>query len=299
MRDYKNVKVPRSYRSTSNRGYVKRVEGGRGFARTGKSSGGVDALLKFAMVLLLAACGVLCWLGYETIMHSDTFVVSGADIKGVKHMNEASLRDIVGDFKGRNIFRIDLEAAAGRARAYPWVKEVRIHRSMPNRITMAIVERTPSMLFDTGTARYLMDDEGVIIERIAKEQQADWPLPVVFIKDYKVRPGDQITAEALPEAIQLLAEIAARGGWQAAQVTIKASSPDALSIVYAEHEFKIGNGRYPEKLRRLAEVMADVQQRRIEIAYVDLRPEHQAAVMVKKNSGKFKVQSAESRKKRR
>ena len=69
-------------------------------------------------------------------------------------------------------------------------------------------------------------------------------------------------------------------------MTVKADSPESLSVVYAEHEFKIGSGRYGEKLRRLAEVMADVKERGLEIAYVDLRPERQAAVMVKKNRAK-------------
>ncbi|MGE5809197.1 MAG: hypothetical protein ACM32I_08730, partial [Nitrospirota bacterium] len=68
-----------------------------------------------------------------------------------------------------------------------------------------------------------------------------------------------------------------------------ADSPEALSVEYADHEFKIGSGRYGEKLRRLAEVMADVKERGIEIAYVDLRPERQTAVMVKNDKGKGKI----------
>ena len=63
-------------------------------------------------------------------------------------------------------------------------------------------------------------------------------------------------------------------------MTVKADSPESLTVVYAEHEFKIGSGRYGEKLRRLAEVMADMKERGLEIAYVDLRPERQTAVMV-------------------
>jgi hypothetical protein len=70
---------------------------------------------------------------------------------------------------------------------------------------------------------------------------------------------------------------------------VKANSPETLSIVYAEHEFKIGSGNYREKLRRLAEVLEDVKQRSLDIAYVDLRPERQAAVMVKETRGKGKI----------
>ena len=300
MRDYKNVKIPKSYRSTSNRVIVKRVDVRRGSARTGRSAAGIGGLLlNTAAVITFAGVGFLGWQVYQTVLHADTLVVSGVDVKGVKHLTEANLKDIVDAFTGQNIFRVDLEAAARRARANPWVREVRIHRSLPNRITMVFVERTPAMVLDTGSTRYLMDDEAVIIERLMKEQALAWPLPTVVIKDYRARPGDQVTSEGMSEAVQLLGEIAARGGWQLANVTIKADSPDALSVVYADHEFKLGSGRYAEKLRRLAEVLADVKQRGIEIAYVDLRPERQAAVMVKKDGAKDKVQSTESKRKRK
>lgn len=299
MRDYKNVKVPRSYRVKSNRMSVKRVDVGRGAAGRGKSSVGIGSVLvKMTVMIMLAGAGFLGWQVYQAIVHADALVVTGVDIKGVKQLNEADLRDIVAAFKGQNIFRVDLEAAARRARANPWVREVRIHRSMPNRITMVFSERTPTMLLDTGTARYLMDDEGFILERLQKEHAKDWPLPVVAIKDYHARPGDQVTSEGLAEAVQLLGEISTRGGWQLANVIVRANSPDALTVLYADHEFRLGSGRYAEKLRRLAEVLADVKQRGMEIAYVDVRPERQAAVMVKKTSTKYKVQSTEPKKRK-
>ena len=87
-------------------------------------------------------------------------------------------------------------------------------------------------------------------------------------------------------------------------VLIKADSVESLAVVYGGCEFKIGNGSYSEKLRRLVEVMADVKQRGLDIAYVDLRPERQAAVMLKdsgvkgpgeKHSSKFRVHGSGKR----
>jgi len=289
MRDYKNVKVPRSYRGKSNWTRTKRVDVGRGAMRTGSRSTGIGGVIvKMAVVIMLVGAGFLGWQVYQVLVHADALVVSGVDIKGVKQLTEADLRDIVTAFKGQNIFRVDLEAAARRARANPWVREVRIHRSLPNRITMVFSERTPTMILDTGSARYLIDDDGVVLERLQKENLTAWPLPVVAIKDYPARTGDQVTSEGLAEAVLLIQEIAERGGWQLANVTVRANSPDALTVLYADHEFRLGSGRYAEKLLRLAEVMADVKQRGLEISYVDVRPERQAAVMVKKDKGQMR-----------
>ncbi len=120
---------------------VKRVELGRGATGSGKSPVKIGSVaVKMTVMIMLAGTGFLGWQVYQAIVHADALVVTGVDIKGVKQLTEADLRDIVAAFTGQNIFRVDLEAAARRARANPWVREVRIHRSMPNRITMVFSE---------------------------------------------------------------------------------------------------------------------------------------------------------------
>ncbi len=284
MRDYKNVKVPRSYRGSSNRPTVKRAIVGRvaGRSRTG-GTGIKYVALQIITVVLIAAGGVLAWKAYQTLLHAEMFQIAGVDVQGVKQMSEADLREIAGVFKGQNIFRVALETPVRRARANPWVKDVRIYRRLPNRVSMVVTERVAFALLDTGAGKYVMDNEGIVIDRIVKENASVWQLPVVAVKLSRVRPGEQVTYEGLAEALMLIAEIAERGGWRLNEVTIKAGSPETLSIVYADHEFKIGTGNYTEKLRRLAEILSDGTQRGMEIAYVDLRPERQAAVMVKKD----------------
>jgi cell division septal protein FtsQ len=160
---------------------------------------------------------------------------------------------------------------------------------------MVVTERVAFALLDTGTGRYVMDSEGVVIDRIVKENASEWQLPVVAVKEYRVRPGEQVKYEGMAESLMLITEIAERGGWRMNEVTIKAGSPETLSVLYADHEFKIGTGNYAEKLRRLAEILSDGTQRGLEIAYVDLRPERQAAVMVKQD----RVQGTGARVKRK
>jgi cell division protein FtsQ len=284
MRDYKNVKVPRSYRGGSKRSSVKRVTVGRatGQSRTGRT-GIKHIALQVITVVMIAVGGLLAWKGYQTLLHAEMFQIAGVDVKGAKQVSEADLREIARVFKGQNIFRVDLETPVRRARANPWVKDVRIYRRLPNRISMVVTERVAFALLDTGAGRYVMDNEGVVLERIAKEKSSGWQLPVVAVKGYRVRPGEQVTDEVTAESLMLIADIAERGGWRLNELTIKAGSPETLSILYADHEFKIGTGNYAEKLRRLAEILSDGTQRGLDIAYVDLRPERQAAVMVKKN----------------
>jgi cell division septal protein FtsQ len=287
MRDYKNVRVPRSYRNETKRTSLKRVRAGRPYQRQRKSSGGLKNMFLNAVVaLMIGTSAFLAWQGYRTVMHADLFVVSGVDVKGIKQLGERDLKEIVAAFTGQNIFRVDLDAAAKRARENPWVQEVRIHRRLPNRITMVFTERVPSLILETAGGRYLMDNEGVVIEKLGKDGSASWPLPVVAIRAVHAHPGEEVTAEALPEAMHLIDEVAARGGWEPAEVTVKADTPDSIALLYGGYLFKIGSGRYGEKLRRLGEIMTDVKNRGLDIRYVDLRPERQAAAMVDTSGGR-------------
>ena len=293
MRDYKHVKVPRSYRTRAPYGAVKRLNTGRVARASGRagSHGIGNAARQFLAVVAICSAAWLGLQAYRVITRAEMFQIAGVDVSGAKQLGEADLREIVGAFTGQNIFRADLDEAIRRAQANAWVKEARIHRRLPNRISMVFVERVPAAILETGRMRYLLDDEGVVIERFRKEQVPGWPLPVIAVRDARVRPGDQVSADGVAEAFTLISEIAARGGWKLSDVLIKADSAESLAVVYGACEFRIGSGGYAEKLRRLVEVMADVKQRGLDIAYVDLRPERQAAVMVKNESTKYKVQS--------
>jgi cell division protein FtsQ len=281
MRDYKNVKVPRKYRTRASRSAIKRVEAA---PSRRKKAGSIKRTFLTALFAAAVLAGVwLAWQAYRQLTQGAAFLVSGVDVEGVHRTGDAELRSIVGEFRGKNIFRADLEAAARRARANPWIREARLHRSLPNRITMSVVERVPCAILETDAGRYLIDNEAIAIERVTGSETM--PLPVIVVRDQRPRPGDTVASESVAEALTVLAEIEARGGWNMAEVTVRAASPEALSVVYADCEFKLGSGRYPEKLRRLAEIMTDVKERGLVVAYVDVRPETQAAVMVKEAAG--------------
>jgi cell division septal protein FtsQ len=296
MRDYKHVKVPKSHRATNRRTSTKRVNVGRGQAkRAGVKKGAVGMVLA---ALLTAAMCYGGWEGYRWLTHAELFQIVGVDVRGVRSVSEAEVRELAGMFTGQNVFRVDLDAATRRALANPWVREVRIERSLPSRISMIIVERAPRAVLQAVNGRYLIDGEGVVIAPVPKEGPVNERLPVIAVRDSRAIPGEALAAGAVTEALKLAAELAERGGWDPAAVTVKADSPETLAVVYADHEFRIGSGNYDEKLKRLGEIVADMRQRGLEYSYVELRPERQAAVMVVKSQGQGSGGKGQGRKNR-
>ncbi len=280
MRDYKNVKVPRKYQSGGNRVTVKRVTAARSSPKRRTGFGG--ALVKGLAAAVIVLGSYLGWAAYQSLVRAEVFQIAGVDVHGVRQISEGEIKDMAAGFTGQNIFRVDLHEAARQARAHPWVKDVRIERRLPNRISMVFTERSPAAVLETGAGRFLVDDEGVVVGKAAREGALPSSLPLVKVKNCTGRAGSRVDNEGVAEALALLAELAACRGWRLEEVTVNANTPESLSLLYAGREFKVGRGNYAEKLRRLGEIMADVKRRGITFAYVDLRPERQAAVMVKK-----------------
>ena len=281
MRDYKNVKVPRRYRSTSNRLAVRRVETGNGPKKRSRS---VKGTLGTVITALMTAA--ICYGGWETyrwFTHADVFSIAGVDVKGVRSVSDEDIREVATMFTGQNVFRVDLGAATRRVMADPWVRDVRIERRLPNRISIFVTERVPKAVLHASNGKYLIDGEGVVMVPLRGGGAVAQTLPVIALRDGRAVSREPVATGAVTEALELVDELAARGGWDLGSVTVKADSAETVTIVYADHEFRIGSGNYNEKLRRMGEIVADMRQRGLTYAYIELRPERQAAVMVAKN----------------
>jgi len=278
MRDYKHVKVPRSYRPPRNRAVTKRVAAEpAGRKRAADSSGVAGTMLALIIAAALVYGG---WHGYLWLTRAEAFQIAGVDVKGVREVSDDEVRALAGLFTGQNIFRVDLAGATRRALANPWVSDVRIERSLPNRISIAITERTPRAVLQAANGRFLIDHDAVVIAPAGAGNAAG--LPTIAVRDYRAVPRCAVTGDGMASGLELLDQLRQRGGWDPAAVTVRADSAETVAILYAGHEFRMGSGNYNEKLRRLGEIVTDMNTRRLAYTYVELRPERQAAVMVNK-----------------
>jgi cell division septal protein FtsQ len=86
-----------------------------------------------------------------------------------------------------NILLFDIEHLQEALAAHRWVKEVRIRKILPSTLKIEIKNRTPLALLKRGNL-YLIDEEGIHLERIESTEKLDLPLLVDsnnFQKDYK------------------------------------------------------------------------------------------------------------------
>jgi cell division septal protein FtsQ len=166
---------------------------GKGKAKTKKAQKKMK--LKFGHVFfsLLLIGGIfysvqksyLFLISWENLNIKDTVVVCR------NHEVKQEIQQSLENRNMGNILLFDIGHLQEGLAAHRWVKEVRIRKILPSTLKIEIKDRTPIALLKKESL-YLIDEEGIHLERIEASEESDLPLLVDsnnFQKDYKEKIG--------------------------------------------------------------------------------------------------------------
>jgi cell division protein FtsQ len=100
------------------------------------------------------------------LLHDQHFTVPGSaaiQIAGNSHMTRAQLLSVFGEDVDRNVFTVPLAERRAQLESLPWVANATVMRLLPNRVRVAIVERTPVAFIRQGSQIGLVDANGVLL----------------------------------------------------------------------------------------------------------------------------------------
>lgn len=139
---------------------------------------------------------------------------------------EAVLRPFALD-RNRSVLQIPLDARRSQLEQIPWVESATIHRILPNRIRVELVERTPVAFARNGNEVELIDPHGVILDR---PQGADFQFPVVTgVSDDLPRDQREKRMQLFEEFMKAIELV--RGGWSQNVSEVDLSIPRDLRAV--------------------------------------------------------------------
>ena len=154
--------------------------------------------LRRALTIVFSLWGIgmvagALYLGRHYLVHSDRFNLRHTEIAPTGHASREELHRVAASHSGRNLFRLDVGAIAEELQQIPWVRKAAVKRILPNRIHCAIEERVPRGLARIKDQIWLVDEEGVAIDRYGKET-AMYSFPIFTGIDPKdeVRSREQI-----------------------------------------------------------------------------------------------------------
>jgi len=213
-------------------------------------------------VLIVAAIVLGALAAYRHTQSGAQFAVKTIEIDGATHTPRAALDAITNQYRGLNLFKLDIARVRRDLGALAWVRRVDIEAKIPDTLRIKIVERSPiALVLDGGEAlspvRYV-DDDGVTFAELSPAV-GDNDLPVI-------RGGDVL------RCVALLRDLRAHDPQLYARVSeIRPIAPRGVSIfdrqlgafVYADGE------QLSAKWRDLYAVVENEKLGRLE--YADLR----------------------------
>ena len=195
---------------------------------------------------------------------------------------------LVEGLRGQNILSVRLDEWQQRLLSSPWVESATIRRVLPSTMEVTVTERQPMGIGRIGTAMYLIDPRGVIIDEYGPAY-ADIDLPIIDGLASSPRDGGSIVdptrAEfaagvigALSERPELLKAVS--------QIDV-ANLHDAVVILDGDAALlHLGESDFVARLQQYVDLAPALRERIAAIDYVDLRFDERMYVRPVKSAGK-------------
>jgi cell division protein FtsQ len=254
-----------------------------------------------ASLLLLAAAAVAGGLWVRGfLLHDSHFLLPGPDsiqIAGNSHLTRAQLLSIFGEDVDRNIFEIPLQERRTELESLPWIAHATVMRLLPNRVRVAVVERTPVAFVRQGSQIGLVDANGVLFDLPSAdmEEGAAGHAPAIPHYSFPVLTGitasDPLSTRAarMKIYIDFVAALNASGADVSHRLSevdlsspedIKAIIPDAPGSPTAGPDILVhfGDSKFLERYQEYEQHLPEWRTQYPKLASVDMRYDRQVVL---------------------
>ncbi len=238
-----------------------------------RSPASKHAWLAARVIALALVVGYAAYRGVTLIAAASSLQIGHMVVRGHQRLSTGEVLALVEGLRGRNILAVELDEWQQKLLSSPWVERATIRRVLPSTVEISIHERRPMGIGRLGTAMYLIDGEGVIIDEYGPAY-ADIDLPIIDGIGASPQDGgslvDVTRAEFAGRVIGAIAtrpEIAKR----VSQVDV-ADLHDAVVILDGDAALlHLGDTEFVARLQQYIDLAPALHERLAGIDYVDLR----------------------------
>ena len=116
--------------------------------------------------------------GTNLVLQASGLQVRRITVHGNVRLSSGEVQAIVDGLRGSNILTVDLPGYRRRLMGSPWVADVALRRVLPSTVEVFVSERRPMGLCRLGSALYLVDPHGTLIDEFGP-QYAEFDLPII------------------------------------------------------------------------------------------------------------------------
>ena len=211
--------------------------------------------------------------GVTLIAAASSLQIGHMVVRGHARLSTGEVLALVEGLRGQNILAVDLDAWQLKLLSSPWVESATIRRVLPSTVEITVHERRPMGIGRLGTAMYLIDPKGVIIDEYGPAY-ADIDLPIIDGIAAAPRDGGSIVDVARAEfATRVVAALSTRPELAKRVSQIDVSNlHDAVLILDGDPALlRVGDSDFVARLQQYIDLAPALHERLAGIDYVDLR----------------------------
>ncbi|HEY4008675.1 MAG TPA: FtsQ-type POTRA domain-containing protein [Acidobacteriaceae bacterium] len=248
----------------------------------------------FALGLLAVAGVIFAGLAglRSALLHDSRFVMTTSadvEITGNHNVTRADVLSVFGADLERNIFRVPLNERRADLERLPWVAHATVMRLLPNRIRIAVTERTPVAFVRHGSQIGLVDASGVLLDMPADAAgDPHYSFPVLT----GLSGNDPLSTRAARMAIyqRFLAELDSAGQKNSSSVSeVDVSNPEDVKALVASGGSDIlvhfGDEQFLHRYQEFEQHLPDWKQQYPKLAAADMRYERQVVLEMQPGTG--------------
>ena len=225
---------------------------------------------------LLALAIVLGYAGYRgvtLIAAASSLQIGHMVVRGQERLSTGEVLALVEGLRGQNILAVDLDDWQRKLLSSPWVESATIRRVLPSTLEISVRERRPMGIGRLGTAMYLVDARGVIIDEYGPAY-ADIDMPIIDGIGAPPQDGGSMIDVARAEfAARVIGAISTRPELAKRVSQIDVSDlHDAVLILDGDPALlRLGDTEFVARLQQYIDLAPALHERLHGIDYVDLR----------------------------
>lgn len=250
---------------------------------------------------IAAASGLVLALGGMTgafvmarnyLLRDDRFRIASSasiEIAGNTHVSRPQMLSIFGEDVERNIFRVPLTDRREQLEGLPWVEHATVMRLLPNRLRVAVVERTPVAYLRQSDGIRLVDANGVILD-LPADAAGDprYSFPVVTGIVANEPAGTRAARMKLYQ--RFIADLDGGGAKISDQVSeVDVNNPEDVKALIPDHGMEVlvhfGDDKFLERYQKYQQHLPEWKQQYPKLASADMRYETQVVLEMAKDTG--------------
>ena len=237
-----------------------------------RSPASKHAWLAARFLVLAVVLGYAGYRGAALIAAASSLQIDRMVVRGHARLSTGEVLALVEGLRGQNILAVDLDAWQQKLLSSPWVESATIRRLLPSTVEILVHERGPMGIGRLGTAMYLIDPKGVIIDEYGPAY-ADIDLPIIDGIGAPPRASSIVDIARAEFATRVVLALSTRPELAKRVSQIDVSNlHDAVLILDGDPALlRVGDTDFVARLQQYIDLAPALHERLAGIDYVDLR----------------------------